>query len=151
MRSPLATLAVACLAAMLAGCEKQPSDARALLERNPPPPDSRPEPLPPPPGREEVHTLEGARGLLKAEFPLPSCTQRVWVRLAWDVQPAGMDGAELWVGPEQDRKIISSGGPREVIAIGSWAGPGDAFTLRARGGGEEVDRVTLPGERCPDR
>lgn len=148
MRTPLAVLAVACLAAMLTGCEKRPSDARALLERNPPPPDTRPEPLPPPPGQEEVHALQGDEGLLKAEFPLPSCNQRVWVRLAWDAEPTGLDGAELWVGPEQERKLVTSGGARHSITIGSWAAPGEIFILRARGGGEEMDRVTLPGERC---
>lgn len=146
MRSPLAVF-LAALVATLCACERQPSDAKALLEQSPPPPDTSPEPLPL--GREGLQVREGGKGLLKAEFLIPSCAHRVSVRLVWNVAPAGMDAAEVWVGPEHERQIVSAGGTTHTITTPAWAGPGEIFTLRSTGGAEELDRVTLPGERCP--
>ncbi|WP_155951975.1 hypothetical protein [Pseudoxanthomonas suwonensis] len=88
---------------------------------------------------------------MKAKFPAPSCNNRGAGQVTWDVAPAQLDAAELWVGSENDRQIVSAGGVTHTTDIQGWAGPGEIFTLREQGGGKELDRITLPGEPCLDK
>ncbi len=138
--------------ALLAGCEKKPSDAKELLAQNPPPADASADAakaMPPAPGQAPMLKLDGGKKLMHAKLPEPTCAQRSEATISWDAAATGNERIELWVGPEGKRQIVAAGGGKDKTVIPGWAAPGQIFTLRTQDGKQELDQLILPGDACP--
>lgn len=133
------TIAIA-LALLIAGCSKSPTDT-------PPPTTDKQAAAPVASTGDRIAAVSEPR--LRVEpAELGTCDDQV-VRIIWDVSTEPDNGSmEVWVGPENDRKIFTAGGNVGDVQTGAWTRPGTEFELRRTGQNAGVALAVVGGPRC---
>lgn len=133
------TAAIA-MAILIAGCSKSPTDTSSSTTNKQ---------APAPAASTDARIAAVSDPRLRVEpAELGTCDDQV-VRVTWDFSTEPNNGSmEIWVGPENDRKIFTAGGNVGDVQTGAWTRPGTEFELRRTGQNAGVARAIVGGPRC---
>lgn len=112
---------------------------------SPAPADAAPQPVEAPPAA-------SAQGKYLRATPgeLENCKQRESVEISWDLAGdfPGVTGVQIFVGPDEEPKLFSSGGASGTTRTGQWTRVGSTFRLVNKKSGEEIERIVIGGPAC---
>ena len=126
------------LALLIASCNHAPSDARALLQANPPTSQ---------PTTGEI-VIKGTHSLMSLSLAhLPSCERRVHGTITWHA-PKEIASVQIWVTDSAGSKLFADGSNSGAARTGNWIAPDTTFIMRARTSTIELDRLTVSKHTC---